>query len=331
MKTKPIIVTSILAAAIVFSIDMMIGNYQIAWRHAPYILIYSLSFSIGNMLYFSFIDKFLSWYKNPEKTLIISILGVIPLNALIYYSLNLFFQVIIYGQSLQAFNQHINLLDYTIVILFALLIDLFFIIRFSFKKIRETQLKSEQLKTQNERIKFESLKAQLDPHFLFNNLNVLTALISENPEKAEAFTLKLSDIYLYVLTQKNKNLVRLKDEINFAKNYLDLLKMRFEDSLNYSLPKPVNPKAMIPMLSLQILLENTIKHNKLSSEQPLNITIKIKKGNIWVQNNRIPKETDNNSLKIGLQNLKERYKLLNSQIEIEQTKENFIVKLPIFK
>jgi len=331
MKTKQIISTGIIAAIVVFLLNLLLVDMHSAWRNTPYFLIYSFVFSLGNMLYFNMIGKYLNWNKNPEKTLIISILGVIPVNALIYFMLNMFFKVWIFGQSFQYFIQHINPLEYTMVVLFALVIALFIITQYSFKKIRETQLKAEQLKTQNERIKFESLKAQLDPHFLFNNLNVLASLIGENPEKAEEFTLKLSDIYQYVLAQKDKNLVPLKNEITFAENYLDLLKMRFEDGLHYTLPKQIDPDAQIPPLSLQLLLENAIKHNKISAENPLKITISIESGQVIVKNNLNLKEPNSKSYKIGLKNLEERYKLLNSPIEIIQNQDSFIVNLPTFK
>ena len=331
MKTKQIISTGIIAAIIVFLLNLLLADMHSAWRNIPYFIVYSLVFSLGNMLYFNLIGKYLNWNNNPEKTLIISILGVIPVNILIYFLLNLVFKVLVFGQSFHDFTRHINPFEYTLVVLFALVIALFIITKYSFKKIRETQLKAEQLKTQNERIKFESLKAQLDPHFLFNNLNVLASLIGENSEKAEEFTLKLSDIYQYVLAQKDKNLVPLKDEITFAKNYLDLLKMRFEDGLHYSLPKQIDPDAQIPPLSLQLLLENAIKHNKISDENPLKITISNESGQVIVKNNLNLKEPNSKSYKIGLKNLEERYKLLNSPIEITQNKNSFSLKLPTFK
>ena len=330
MKTKKILTTTLLAAALIFIINLIAGASYAIWQNLPYFLIYSLVFSIGNMLYFNLIGKYLNWNKNPEKTLIISILGVIPVNALIYFTLNLFLRVFIFRQNIQDFIRHINPLEYTMVVLFALVISLFIITKYSFKKIRESQLKAEQLKTQNERIKFESLKAQLDPHFLFNNLNVLTSLIGENPEKAEEFTLKLSDIYQYVLAQKDKNLVPLKDEITFAKNYLDLLKMRFEDGLNYSLPDTI-PEGKIPPLSLQLLLENAIKHNKILTQNPLNIHIETQPDKLIVWNNFQPKQPA--GIKgIGLKNIQKRYDILSGkQVNISQDQRIFKVELPILK
>ena len=331
MKSKQIISTGIIAAIVVFLLNLLLGDMHSAWRNIPYFIIYSFAFSLGNMLYFNLIGKYLNWNKNPEKTLIISILGVIPVNILIYFLLNIVFKVLVFGLSFHDFIRHINPFEYTMVVLFALVIALFIITKYSFKKIRETQLKAEQLKTQNERIKFESLKAQLDPHFLFNNLNVLASLIGENPEKAEEFTLKLSDIYQYVLAQKDKNLVPLKEEFTFAENYLDLLKMRFEDGLSYSLPKQIDPEAQIPPLSLQLLLENAIKHNKISTENPLNIHIETQPDKLIVWNKFQPKK-QTGTTGIGLKNIQKRYDLLSGKhVNISQDQQVFKVELPILE
>jgi len=331
MKTKKLIYITLGASILIFALNALLGDLHSAWLNLPYFVIYSLGFSLGNLLYFNLIEKYLNWEKQPEKTLIISILGVIPINAFIYFLLNWFFKVLIYGQDFKTFIHALNPLEYTLVVLFSLVIALFVITKHFLKKIQETQVRAEQLKTQNERIKFDSLKAQLDPHFLFNNLNVLAALIGENPDKAEAFTLALSDIYQYVLAQKDQNLVSLKEEIAFARNYLDLLKMRFEDGLTYHLPRSIDPDTQIPPLSLQLLLENAIKHNKISAENPLKISITIEASRLVVLNNMNPKEKYGDSFKIGLKNLKERYNLLNSRLEILQKESFFVVKLPIFK
>ncbi len=140
--------------------------------------------------------------------------------------------------------------------------------------------------------KFESLKNQIDPHFLFNSLNVLSSLIEENPENAQRFTTSLSKIYRYVLEQKDKELVSVEEELDFAKTYMNLLKMRFENSLFYELPSQTDwiasPLAMteakVVPLSLQLLLENTVKHNVVSEQRPLHIRIFMEENNLVVQN-----------------------------------------------
>lgn len=178
---------------------------------------------------------------------------------------------------------------------------------------------------------FETLKNQLDPHFLFNSLNVLSSLIEENPKKAQEFTVALSKIYRYVLDQKDKNLISVEEELNFAKLYVSLLKMRFEDAIiiNFQTNIDINDFRIVP-LSLQLLLENAIKHNIISDQKPLQIDIFKEKNYLVVQNSFQKKQVFEKSTGIGLQNIIQRYNLVsNLEINIQQTEKHYIVKLPL--
>jgi sensor histidine kinase YesM len=179
--------------------------------------------------------------------------------------------------------------------------------------------------------KFESLKNQIDPHFLFNSLNVLSSLIEENPDNAQRFTTSLSKIYRYVLEQKDKELVSVEDELSFAKTYMNLLKMRFENSLFYELPTTaINPDAKVVPLSLQLLLENTVKHNVVSEQKPLHIRIFIDGDYLAIQNDFQKKEVLQDRQGVGLQNIVNRYGIItNRKVLIEQNEKTFTVKIPI--
>ncbi|MFV5697548.1 2TM domain-containing protein [Flavobacterium sp. ZT3R17] len=179
--------------------------------------------------------------------------------------------------------------------------------------------------------KFESLKNQIDPHFLFNSLNVLSSLIEENPDNAQRFTTSLSKIYRYVLEQKDKELVSVEEELAFAKTYMNLLKMRFENSLFYELPKTnSNPEAKVVPLSLQLLLENTVKHNVVSEQRPLHIRITIEGDYLAIQNDYQKKEVLQDRQGVGLQNIINRYGIItNRKVLIEQNEKTFTVKIPI--
>ena len=179
--------------------------------------------------------------------------------------------------------------------------------------------------------KFESLKNQIDPHFLFNSLNVLSSLIEENPENAQRFTTSLSKIYRYVLEQKDKELVSVEEELAFAKTYMNLLKMRFENSLFYEIPETIpNPEAKVVPLSLQLLLENTVKHNVVSEQRPLHIRIFIEGDYLVIQNDYQKKEILQERKGVGLQNIINRYGIItNRKVLIEQNEQVFTVKIPI--
>jgi hypothetical protein len=162
-------------------------------------------------------------------------------------------------------------------------------------------------------------------------LNVLSSLIEENPDNAQRFTTSLSKIYRYVLEQKDKELISVTEELAFAKTYMNLLKMRFENSLFYELPEETaNPEAKVVPLSLQLLLENTVKHNVVSEQKPLHIRIKIVGDNLVIENDLQKKEVLQDRKGVGLQNIINRYGILtHRKVQIEETKNHFSVSIPI--
>ncbi len=203
---------------------------------------------------------------------------------------------------------------------------------FNWKRAATHESKQQQIVAKTETAKFETLKSQIDPHFLFNSLNVLTSLIGENPLQAERFTTKLSKVYRYVLEQRNKELIPITEELQFAKTYMELLQMRFEDALEFEVPSSVsNSDLKIVPLSLQLLLENAVKHNVVSSSKPLRISIFEDGGFLKIQNNINPKEAiGKKSTKVGLQNIADRYGLISEEeVHIENDNKTFTVSLPL--
>lgn len=199
------------------------------------------------------------------------------------------------------------------------------------KKSTRKEVVEQKLIAKSANAQFESLKNQLDPHFLFNSLNVLSALIDENPDQAQRFTASMSKIYRYVLEQKDKELVTVEEELDFAKTYCNLLKTRFEDSVNFEFQVDENvKKSFVVPLSLQLLLENCIKHNFATSQKPLNIKIFSLNGYLFIENNLQQREQVKESAGIGLSNIVQRYSLLTKQnVFIEKSEDFFRVKIPI--
>ncbi|AJA70241.1 2TM domain-containing protein [Myroides odoratimimus] len=222
-----------------------------------------------------------------------------------------------------------SVLNFTVF--YSILLAIYFHITFS-SLVKDQQIEEQKVITGNVSAQFESLKNQLDPHFLFNSLNVLGALIEEDQEKAVEFNHSLSKTYRYILDQKNKELVPLEEELAFAKTYIELLQMRFEDSLIFELPEKVKQEgAKVVPLSLQLLLENVIKHNKSSSQRPIHILIKESPdGYLIIQNTLNKKQALENRKGIGLENIASRYALLTSKpVFIEESEEYFTVRIPI--
>lgn len=199
------------------------------------------------------------------------------------------------------------------------------------KKNSRKEVVEQKLIAKSANAQFESLKNQLDPHFLFNSLNVLSSLIDENPNQAQKFTASMSKIYRYVLEQKDKELVTVEDEIEFAKTYCDLLKTRFEDSVDFifDIKKEDYRRYVVP-LSLQLLLENCIKHNFATSARPLVIKIFSDNDTLCIENNLQAREQMKESAGIGLANIVQRYALLTRKnVFIEKSEDYFKVKVPI--
>ncbi len=200
-----------------------------------------------------------------------------------------------------------------------------------YNKYQKNKIKEQKVIAGTASAKFDALKNQLDPHFLFNSLNVLTSLIEENPENAQKFTTSLSKVYRYVLEQKNKELVSVDEELEFAKTYMSLLKMRFEDSIIFDIPeKAKNPESKVVPLSLQLLLENAVKHNIVTSNNPLHIKIYEDGDSLVVENNLQTKQIVKKSSGVGLNNIMQRYDLLTSKkIHINKEANRFAVAIPM--
>lgn len=218
--------------------------------------------------------------------------------------------------------------------LFAILLGITFIIGFGLnirgfiREKKEILLREQKLKTDIIKLEYEALKNQVNPHFLFNSLNALTSLVAENDE-AVRFIKKLSDVYRYVLEQKDKEIVPLERELEFVDSYAYLHKIRFGDNFNMNINIQTQNKNVVP-LSVQMLVENAIKHNIVSEDEPLEIHIFEENDYLVVENNIQLKSMVKDSSKIGLKNIKSRYAYLTDKEFIVSNKhDKFTVKVPL--
>lgn len=202
----------------------------------------------------------------------------------------------------------------------------FFYVQWAEAVKRVQKLKEEKLIFQ-----YETLKSQVNPHFLFNSLNSLSSLVKKDPELSEKFIQKLSTIYRYILENEKKELIPLSQEIDFVNNYFYLQKIRGEEKVELKIELNGNENVSVLPVSLQLLVENSLKHNSATRTQPLEITIHFEGIDKLVVRNNLQKKTQlNDSSKIGLKNLNERSRLiLNREIEVKETVEEFVVKIPV--
>ncbi len=197
-------------------------------------------------------------------------------------------------------------------------------------KLKEKAVEAEKLKTLTTEAKLESINSQLNPHFFFNNLSTLSVLIHQDANAADRYLQKLSEIYRYILKNKGNELIPLEDELDFLKKYLDLLTIRFDESLKFSLEfKNTNFQKLIPPAVLQLLVENVVKHNYFTRKEPLEILLSSDGTFLKIFNKKQPKEVVEFSSGIGLQNISDRYRFLNTEIRIEDETDHFLVELPL--
>ena len=198
------------------------------------------------------------------------------------------------------------------------------------RSLNEFYVEAEEQKRELNHYKYATLKNQVNPHFLFNSLNVLSSLIYKDAEKADDFVGKLSNIYRYVLDVQEEEVVSVSREVDFAKDYLALQAVRFGSYLKYNVN--VSSDKMIVPMALQILIENALKHNEISAQHVLEIKISNDERYLIVSNNVKAKESSEASHELGLDNIKGRYKFLtDSEVKINNADGKFEVSLPLLE
>lgn len=272
----------------------------------------------------------LNWDKSPKRA------NAISLSLIIFTGISLSilipFFYLKYYEKIPAEKLLYKVTSYAFI---TLAIDLIFIATYYAgylatyweKSIRD----NEALKRENLLAEYEALKSQVNPHFLFNSLNTLAGVVEKSPEKATEYINKLSMIYRYVLDHRNKDFIPLEEELNFLDDFIYLSKIRYGNGLIIQNEIKGDNKMIIPM-ALQLLLENAIKHNEISLENPLTVRLYTTNDFICIQNNLQPKSSIQKTNKVGLENLTKRYEYLNSRkVEVEQNATYFEVRLPLIK
>ena len=294
-------------------------------------ILYSVVLYFANALVFIQLDKFFEKNRFHLKRLVIGFLASFLISGIAIFFLRIFEEVLVEKLSLREFFSEETISNYVVAMIITLVVTLIVHLVYFYKNYQENRVKQERIIAGTASAQFESLKNQIDPHFLFNSLNVLSSLIEENPEQAQKFTTSLSKIYRYVLEQRDKELVTVQEEINFARTYMNLLKMRFENSISFELPEhfDTNEAKVVP-LSLQLLLENCIKHNIVSEQKPLHIKIYLENNELVIENNKQIKEVLRDRKGVGLQNIVNRYAIVTDRrVSITEDVTVFKVKLPV--
>lgn len=277
----------------------------------------------GNEYLGSFISTKISWLQYPMRRFVIGFIATVGYTLLVMYLVTAIYE--------QSFSQRMGT-GVLISVVITIAISLFMHGREFLVNWRQSAILAEKYQKESAAAKYESLKNQVNPHFLFNSLNALSNLIYEDEHKASIFIRELSDVYRYVINTQQKETVPLHDELRFLESYTFLQRIRFGEKLRVSVQLNEFDAEVAP-LALQMLIENAIKHNIISEEDPLTITVSRDGQFIVVTNNlQIKKSFGEDSAGVGLENIRRRYEMLTAEkVRVEKTDDHFTVKLPLLR
>jgi sensor histidine kinase YesM len=306
------------------------SNWQVKLSFLYTIMIAFVIWHGNRFLHFS-LRSYFDWINKPVQKITVLIFSIIfytvPVSVLLLVGWYKIF-------SRNAVNWNIITESSLIILIAVIFITHVYETVFMVKESESEMIRTAQLERAKLEAELEALKNQIDPHFIFNSLNTLSHLIEDKPAKAKLFNDNLADVYRYILQNKARDLVLLREEMEFLQSYFVLLRIRFENAvqMKIQIPESSLDQYLIPPISLQILAENAIKHNEFSDDTPLLFEIEMKNEELVIHNQVRKKTLRKASSKIGLQNLQNRYKLVtNKEIIIKEEDKDFTVNLPVLK
>ncbi len=323
-----------LLLSVVIALFFMRGVYNDPIR---YLIGLGWSFSIcitqwtGPLIINHLLDKRYQWIVQPVKRTFIEILCMLiwSVSAFVLVQFIMYYFVLGIPPA-----EAIQSIQYSIIITF--LISLFISLVFTavgfFRAWRSSVLSEAELKSQMMAYKYESLRNQINPHFLFNSFNVLSDLVYDDQAQAIRFIRQLSDLFRYVLDSRDKELVSLGEEMKFLDSYIYLLKTRFGDKLDLRTNLTPNASELIVPMTLQLLVENAVKHNEVSERFPLTVEIRRNGDYLEVENSLRKKNVGEDSKNTGLKNISQQYSFFTEkEIEVTHNETNFLVRIPLIQ
>jgi sensor histidine kinase YesM len=303
-----------------FAIFLLQSAYSIGIGYA---------FLAGARIIVIYLDRRVPWLRYPVKRLILQVTYLIILCFMVIGAFTLFIFVTSEASVQEVKSQ--SILGITISLTGIILGTIIANSVLFFNNWKKSAVQQEKLKSEHLALQYETLKSQVNPHFLFNSLNSLVSLIERDRENAISFVKKLSDVYRYVLDQRDHELVLLQDELEFVEAYIFLQKIRFGEKIQFSVSIGLPGNSKVIPLSLQMLVENAIKHNEVSNEQPLTIGITSSDDQCVVVRNNIRKKfTSERSTGVGIENIRKRYEYFtNKAVYVNEDAGYFTVKLPV--
>lgn len=323
-----IVVLALLVTLVFFRNYDDFGEFMLSYVWA---LVICATLWLGNSYIYGLLDKKYSWQNQLVKRAIFGSVALIAYSATAYLVVQTIMYKLVTG-SLPDNPVSWGLRSSYSAILISFIISLIFVAVAFFQYWKKSLVDAEKFKAEMLMYKYESLQNQINPHFLFNSFNVLSDLVYEDQKKAVDFISQLSQLFRYVLDSRDKELVPLSEELEFVDSYSYLLKTRFEEKLSFLIDLEAREGEMIVPMTLQLLIENCIKHNELSAAQPLIIQISREGEFLRVRNRLQPKSGGAESKKLGLSNIRQQYRYFTDEaIVVSETDEQFSVDVPLIK
>lgn len=277
------------------------------------------------------LDRLLPWKSQVGNRLFVGIIAHFVLIMLLIFSAVKLYNSIIFNTE-DVFNSYKSSFIKLAILVFliCILFQVIYFALYSYYSYATLQIETVKQERKQIELQLNALKSQLSPHFLFNGLNTISSLVYKNEQKAKLFIRKLATMYDYTLKSYDTKLITLQEELAFVNSYIFLVETRFENKFHCTVTIPEELlETKIPPLTLQMLIENAVKHNVLSDENPLQVTITVDGKHIKVHNNITSVPQKVSSFKIGLKNINSRYLLLHGEGIITINGNDFTVKIPI--
>jgi len=332
---KNILIILIISIAITFTFDFIYGgnNTQVISiiQNVLYGVIIGSTISLSGVISHFIVGKY-DITNNPIKTYVILMVAIFLFITIDVLLINTLWYRYVLNVPFGRIYSSTTIIISSVVTIFVGLTIFFIILSKTFmSKFLDAEKDRQKAIREASTAKFETLKSQINPHFLFNSLNTLSTLILIDPKRADEFTSKLSNIYRYVLDNQDEDLVPVSQEIEFAGDYIELQSIRFSGNFTFNIENSeVDKNATIIPLSLQLLLENVFKHNIISQKNKIAISIGFEEGYIVIRNNKTSAKEVQESHSVGLSNILNRYELVSDEhCIIEDTSSSFTVKLPL--
>ena len=277
-------------------------------------------------------DRWLTWTDAPLRRLLLAVAITVVYTCFAWIIIAWLIQMSDHGWDLIGLIRDLQLRDFGTPLVITFFISIFMHGRAFLLGWKEALIEAERLKKEHISARYEMLKNQVNPHFLFNSLNVLAALVHKDAHQAEQFIRQLSTVYRYILESRNKEVVPLDEELAILHAYLFLMHIRFAESLQTDIRVAEPASGSVAPLTLQMLVENALKHNEVSKAHPLRIEIYLENGYLVVRNNLQPKNTLPDSTGVGLANIQARYQVLSDlPVVVNRNAGFFTVKIPVLE